>query len=347
MSMKKTPSMRPTQKQIADQLGLSAATVSLALRNNPVVAKATRQLVQKAMQENGYVPNLAAASLRTGRSNIIGVSIHNIAHSFYAELLGTIERALADAGIVMLVNHNDESLKKLEGFVSTLATYGADGLIVIPPPGTSPSVFDPLRSRGTPILYLTRQIPEDDDADRVLVNDTAAARSATERLINDGFTSIRFLGGQEGTSTATDRLSGVISAMESAGLPWDDTMWLRGRPVISEGWNIARKILQEDSAPCGLVCMNDLVGTGATNAIRMAGLVPGEDIGVIAIGGGKEMQYLCPELMHTQEDPTQLGLAAVDVLIQRITQPDSEAMRVVVEGLGIVNTTARKAEALA
>jgi hypothetical protein len=64
---------RPTQRQIAVQLGLSPATVSLALRDSPMIAAETRALVREAMRAAGYVPNAVAASLRTGRSRIVGV----------------------------------------------------------------------------------------------------------------------------------------------------------------------------------------------------------------------------------------------------------------------------------
>ncbi|MEM1345960.1 MAG: LacI family DNA-binding transcriptional regulator, partial [Pseudomonadota bacterium] len=85
---------RPTQREIAQSLGLSPATVSLALKDSPMIAAETRALVRAALHEAGYVPNVAAASLRTGRTRIVGVSFHNIAHQFFAEMLIAIEETL-------------------------------------------------------------------------------------------------------------------------------------------------------------------------------------------------------------------------------------------------------------
>ncbi|MEL7140168.1 MAG: LacI family DNA-binding transcriptional regulator, partial [Pseudomonadota bacterium] len=193
---------RPTQKQIAERLGLSTATVSLALKDSPMIAAETRRLVREAMRETGYVPNIAAASLRTGRTRIVGVSFHNIAHQFFAEMLIAIEGTLGEAGAAVFLNNHGEDPASLARFIESLSAYGADGLLLSPPPSTDAEVLAPLRARGVPVVYVSRHIPEDEAADRVVNADRRAMATATRRLLGLGHRNIALIGGEPGTSVA-------------------------------------------------------------------------------------------------------------------------------------------------
>ena len=144
---------RPTQREIARRLGLSPATVSLALRDSPMIAEATRELVRQAVAEAGYVPNVAASALRTGRTRIVGVSFHNIAHQFFAEMLIAVEERLGAAGVVLFLNNHGEDLGNFRRFVESLAAYGADGLLVSPPPEATVATLEPIRRLGAPVVY--------------------------------------------------------------------------------------------------------------------------------------------------------------------------------------------------
>ena len=151
-------SRRPTQRELAARLGLSPATVSLAMRDSPMIAEETRRLVQAALREAGYVQNRAAAALRTGRTRIVGVSFHNIAHQFFAEMLIAIEESLGRQGIVVFLNNHGEKAESLARFVDSLAAYGAEGLLVSPPPDVTAEIFAPIRRMGVPLVYVSRHL---------------------------------------------------------------------------------------------------------------------------------------------------------------------------------------------
>ena len=115
---------------IADSLGLSTATVSLALRDSPLVAEVTRERIKCAARELGYIYNRRAASLRTSRSGIVGVCVHDIMNPFFGEILKSVENELdRQRQTFILCNHHDD-LAKQRSFVDTLLQLGADGLIL-------------------------------------------------------------------------------------------------------------------------------------------------------------------------------------------------------------------------
>jgi len=312
---------RPTQREIAIKLGLSTATVSLALRDNPMIAAATRRLVRDAIAETGYVYNVAAAALRTGRTRIVGVSFHNIAHQFFAEMLIAIEETLSAAGVAVFINNHGEDPKSLARFIGSLAAYGADGLIVSPPPYVTVEALRPIRERGVPIVYTSRHIRGDDAADRVVNADKLAMRRAAGRLIELGHRNLVLLGGQPGTTVAEDRAAGFRCELEAAGIPWSETLWLQCRPRLLEGAEAARGALGLKPRPTGFVCFNDLVAFGAMNALRASGLEPGRDVGVVGIGGTDEAAAFYPALTTVLDNPAKSGRMAAELLLRRIADP--------------------------
>ena len=121
---------RVTLQIIADRLSVSTATVSLALRDSPLVAEATRQRVREIAREMGYSYNRSAAALRTDRTNIIGVGFHDITNPYFAELLSAIEATIADFGRSLLLGTYAEDLQRQERVLNSLAEYRPDGMIL-------------------------------------------------------------------------------------------------------------------------------------------------------------------------------------------------------------------------
>ncbi|MEM7498976.1 MAG: LacI family DNA-binding transcriptional regulator [Pseudomonadota bacterium] len=322
---------RPTQKQIAERLGLSTATVSLALKDSPMIAAQTRRLVREAMREAGYVPNIAAASLRTGRTRIVGVSFHNIAHQFFAEMLIAIEETLGAAGGAVFLNNHGEDAASLARFVESLAAYGADGLLVSPPPDTGIAVLAPLRDRGVPVVYVSRHIAADAGADRVVNADRRAMATATRRLLDLGHRRIALIGGQPGTSVATERIAGFRAELEGAGIAYEPRLWRQCRPRLVEGAAATRETLAWAARPTGYVCFNDLVAFGAMNALRAAGLQPGRDAGVVGIGGTEEAAAFSPSLTTVLDNPAKIGRMAAELLLARLEEPSGPPRRITLD----------------
>lgn len=320
---------RPTQRQIAEQLGLSPATVSLALRDSPTIASETRALVRDAVRTAGYVPNAFAASLRTGRSRIVGVSFHNIAHQFFAEMLIAIEDTLQAQGAAVFLNNHAEDPLSFSRFIETLAAYGADGLIVSPPLHVTKEALAPIRARGIPVVYLSRRIGDDLEADWVVNDDAEAMRLATRRLVTLGHRRIVLVGGRAGVNTADDRLAGFRTALEETGVAWHNDAWAPCPPRLIEGAAATLDVMGRAQPPTGLVCFNDLVAFGAMNALRSLGLEPGVDVAMVGIGGTDEAAVYHPGLTTVLDHPAKLGRRAAELLSERLDHPEAPPRHVV------------------
>ncbi|MEM1384394.1 MAG: LacI family DNA-binding transcriptional regulator [Pseudomonadota bacterium] len=324
-------SQRPTQRQIAAKLGLSPATVSLALRGSPMIAAETRRVVRDAMREAGYVPNVAAASLRTGRSRIVGVSFHNIAHQFFAAMLIAIEETLADAGAAVFINNHGEDPESLARFAESLAAYGADGLLVSPPPHVTEAVLAPIKGRGAPVVYVSRRIRADTGADWVVNADALAMRKAARRLIALGHRRLALIGGQPGTTVAADRVEGFQAELAAADIAWDPASWLQCRPRLLEGAEAAQAAMAWEAPPTGYVCFNDLVAFGTMNALRAAGVEPGRDAAVVGVGGTEEAAAFHPSLTTVLDNPAKIGRLAAETLLARLREPQAPPRQITLD----------------
>ena len=320
-------SRRPTQKQIAERLGLSPATVSLALRDSPMIAAKTRKLVREKMEEAGYVHNAAAASLRTGRSGIVGISLHSVDQPFFAELLTGLERRLRAAGTAVLLNTHEEDPAALERFIDQLSAYGGDALVLSPPPAATAEMLAPMRRRHMPVVYVARHIDGDDEADRIVNADGSATQRAAARLIELGHRRLVLVGGKRGTSMAAGRVAGFRAAIEAAGLDWSDDLWLAGASGLTGGAEATDRVLDRPDPPTGFVCFSDAVAIGVMNALRKRGLEPGRDAGVVGVGLGRpeEAASVHPALTTVLDNPAKLGEIAAETLLARLSEPDAPA----------------------
>jgi len=337
--MTKIVKNRPTQKQIAEKLGLSAATVSLALRDNPVVAKATRDLVQQAMRDTGYVRNLAAASLRTGRSNIVGVSFHTVAHSFYGDLLVALERVFDAAGTVILINNHEGDVEKLDRFISTLATYGADALLVAPPPGTSLSVMERVGKHGMQVQYLGNHVEDDDSTDMVVVDERASGELAARHLFEAGFERLCMIGGQPDGSVTRARVAGFCSVVEGYGVPCPDDLWRPCHLSPAGAAEALNAMLDRNPAPTGIVCSGNTVSRVAPMVLRNRGLEPGRDVGLVGIGTERGAESSVSTMTMVCGDMDTMGRLSAETLLARLAEPERERSRIVIEPTLILGKT--------
>ncbi|MDJ0933610.1 LacI family DNA-binding transcriptional regulator [Breoghania sp.] len=143
---------------LAERLGVSKATLSLALRNSPLVADATHERVKREAEAAGYIYNRSAAALRTARSNVVGVAVHDILNPYFAEIFGALENTLGENDqIVFICNHRDD-VERQRTFVQALLQHRADGLVLCPWVGTDPAEINHLVDADFLVTLICRDV---------------------------------------------------------------------------------------------------------------------------------------------------------------------------------------------
>ena len=210
--------MRPTVKDIARHAGVSAATVSLVLRNSPLVAATTRAGVQSSMDSLGYVYHRAAANLRARLTHTVGLVICEITNPFYAELAAGIDDALDQAGWVAFVANTAESPARQSRFIARMREHRVDGILLAPAEGTAADVVDELKRNGVPVVQMLRRVGGQ-GADYVSADFRLGMTLAAEHLIRLGHKRIAFVGGARRVSPARDRTEAFRAILPRFGLP--------------------------------------------------------------------------------------------------------------------------------
>ena len=277
--------MATTMKDIARELGVSIITVSKVLRNHEDISAKTRQRVLDKVQEMNYTPNLAARSLVTGRTYLVGLVVPDLLHTFFAQIAKSLSTALLKKGYCLTISTSDEDAEMEERTVNRLLARRLDALVIASAATSSPTL-ERILHEGPPLVLVDRRFPAL-KANYVGIDDEAVGQMATEHLIEIGCKRIAHLRGPD-TSGGRGRLSGYLKALASHGMTAPPEYISAQGPAdvhsIESGELLTRQLLSLKSRPDGIFTFNDPLGIGAIHAIRDAGLHVPEDIAVVGAG---------------------------------------------------------------
>jgi len=314
-----------TLSTIASNLSVSTATVSLALRDSPLVAEATRNRIREHAAEIGYVYDRRAASLRTQRSDIVGVLVRDIINPFFAEILRSIEVELgSNRQTFILCNHGDDITLQSD-FISTLMQFGADGVIMSPSVGTDREDIQRIEAAGLPVTLVARTV-EDANVPAFLGDDEPGFYLVTKYLIEQGHKDIVLIGGTRQTSTGRARRKGFAKAFEQAGLAMPDRVDLETPYSRTAGFAAVEQILAQGKPPTAIACCSDTVALGVMHGLRNKGLEPGKDVAVTGYDNIEEASISAPPLTTVDDGHDEIGRLAARALYRKITgeKPDTD-----------------------
>lgn len=311
---------------VAAAANVSKSTVSLVLQGSPLIVRETSDRVRKAAETLGYIYNRRAADLRRKSTNVIGIVINDLANPFFAEMLVGIERRLRDAGFVSLMAHTDERLDVQEAVLTSMREYKAAGLILCPAFGTSEEMLQSIRASAIPLVITVRPLGGG-QLDFVGADHERGTYAATRHLIDQGHRRIAFLGAVGGGAVYELRRAGYERAMKEGGIAIVPE-WMVDIGLTREGGREGiRQALAMQPSPTAAVCYNDVVAFGAMSELGEHGLLVGRDFSVTGFDGVAAAAHTNPPLTTVEANPGALGAAAAEMLLNRLANPDSEAVR--------------------
>lgn len=307
---------RVTLTDVARHCGVSRATVSLVLNNSPLVAEATAARVRRAMAELGYVYNRAAASLRTQRSDAIGVVVTEIANPYFAEFGAGLQDVLigSDAVALLGVNYEDRDLQRQ--LMRSLVERNVDGIVLVPAHGTTAADLPDLL--GTPLVLMARRLAGT-GFDYVGAQNRAGGHAAAEHLHWHGCRAIAFMGGFADTSDCEERSDGVRRYLAQHGLALAAEVFCL--PQRAQARQTASALLASQPTIDGIVCFNDAVAFGLLDAIADRGLRAGRDIRVIGFDDMPEAGLNRPALSTVAVPARATGRRVAELVLQRVKEP--------------------------
>ena len=313
-------SRRVTVADLASAAGVSRSTVSLVLRDSPLVKRETRRRVEEAIERLGYVYNRSAANLRRQTSDMVAMVINDLTNPFFAEFAVGLEEALEAAGYVSLMANTAEDPERQRRVMETMREHGAAGFVLCPALGTETRQIAAMSDWNAPVIQVMRWLPGA-PLGAVVPDYALGARMAAERLLTLGHRRVAFLGGNDATIVTTERVRGYRAALEAAGITPDPALIVPAPVNRGGGVEAVRHVLALDRPPTAALCFSDVVAFGVLDALVRAGLRVGQDFSVIGFDDVAGARYTLPPLTTVAAYPRELGRRSAAALLRRIADP--------------------------
>ncbi|PZE24642.1 LacI family transcriptional regulator [Curtobacterium sp. MCLR17_045] len=301
---------------IAALAGVHISTASRVLRQaEPTKGwSASAQRVIAAAAELGYRPNRLAASLRTRRSNTIGVVMPRLADTVIATICQSVESAARSAGYQLLLTTPPDDMGAQLDAVDFLLSRQVDGLIVSSLHLSSPNP----RLTDLPVPVIATNRHPGDWMPAVVGDDVEGGRMATEHLLALGHRRIGVIAGPRHASTAVERVAGFRLAHEQRDLAVDDALVVHSDFEVEGGVVGAHTLLSLSDPPTAIFAVNDTAAIGVMGAARQRGLRVPDDLSIVGYNDISVVAQL-PTPMTTVHSPTALmGTVAVERLLAAI-----------------------------
>jgi LacI family repressor for deo operon, udp, cdd, tsx, nupC, and nupG len=325
-----------TIRDVAEAAGVSTATVSRALRGLPNVDERTRRRVQQVAGDLDYVISPSASRLASGRTGSVAVVTPYIARWFFSTVLSGVEDVLQEADMDLLLtcigDHNNRLNRSL---IAPRLRRRVDGILVIAVPPSDPQLRK-IIDLGMPTSTIGLTVA---GVPSVTIDDVAAARLATQHLINLGHRRIGIIGGSPSEAPFTaefDRETGFAQAMAAAEVRVDPLLEAFGYFTIEGGEAAMTALLTQPTPPTAVFALSDEMAFGALRALRSHGLRPGVDVSIVGVDGHDMAEHL--ELTTVVQPVAELGrIAAQALLVQMndgapIIEPTRVETKLVVRG---------------
>ena len=302
-----------TITDIANALGITPSTVSRALAGNPRVKEETRIAVEKMAKLLGYERNVVASNLRKGQSHIVGIVVPRINREFFSNVIGGAERVLNQAGYNTLICQTLESFDAEIKALKTLKNYRVAGVLLS-------HAIDALNGKhvkeileDTPLVQFDRVFPDLPGA-KVVGANCEGAFQATMHLIQTGYKRIGTIAGYMTSQAYVERLAGYRLALESAGIPFDQSIVYENAIVRETGYEAGLKAIE---AGCdALYSAGAFSALGATDALKEKGLHIPEDFGIVATSNEGFTSLMSPTLSTLNQHPFEMGETAARAFLE-------------------------------
>jgi LacI family transcriptional regulator len=318
------PDQGVTIRSVAKLAGVSTTTVSLVMNNSetPQFSAETRQRVLEAARELDYRPSASAQHMRTQKSGLIGFVSDVVATTPYAvDMIRGAQEAAWQQGKVLLVLNTENKPNIEQRAIEILVERRVEGLIYAAM--YHQAVTPPMVIHKVPTVLLDCYC-EDRSLPSVVPDEFVAAKTATQILLQKGHRRIGFMNHVAPQPATVDRPQGYRQALDTFGVSFDENLVRSAWCDSRGGYQCAMELMKLLHPPTALFCFNDQMAMGAYDALRKLNLRIPEDVAVIGIDNLELIAaYLYPPLSTMALPHYEMGVWAMDYLLQMISDPDT------------------------
>ena len=333
---------RTSLKDLAQELGVSIATVSRALRSSPEIGQDMQAKVKALAKRLNYRPNPFAQSLRKEAPRVIGVVVPNLVTHYYAAVLDGIEDEACKEGYSIISANTHEDTDAEIRVIDNFINLHVEGIIACLSQNTTDySHFEEISDMGIPLVFFGRTCLTDRFSS-VTANGDEAAFQATQHLIDTGSRRIAFIGGPNHLDMVKRRKHGYLEALRENRIPIDRTLVACEKIDYQWALDTTVRLLQQENRPDAILAFNDIITFAAFTAIKQQGLRIPKDVALIGFTDDVHAQYVTPRMSAIEDQSHLMGQTACQLLLKNIGGDSKIYRKIVPQKLVIRDTSARK-----
>lgn len=307
---------------IAKELDITFSTVARALNDHPAISKNTKEAVKATAERLGYRKNKIASSLRSGKSNIIGVLVPSLDVSFFSAVVHGIESVMNQNGYSVLLYQSQESFKKEDKGIETLLNSRVDGIIAsVAINREDTHTFEDIVTRNIPLAFFDRSL-DDLDAPSVTIDDYKGGYMATEHLIQAGYRQIAHITETRNLTIFKERLNGYLDALKDYGLPVREEMIFKGNLSLEFGKICVKEMVQNNIPFDAIFTLEDYTAMGVIQQLKEQKIRIPDEVGVIGFANEAFGSLVSPSLSTIDQQTNRMGEEIAKLFIGMLKQGD-------------------------
>lgn len=305
---------------IARALGVSASTVSRALKDHPYISQATKDKVKKMAAKLGYRRNTLAAGLRNRRSNTIGLIVPRISMYFQSTVITAIQHAIHASGYYLIVCQSNDNYALEVELANALYDSRVEGLIVSTTMYTTDfSHFDIFSKNQIPLVFYDR-VPRNYPAQVIRGDDYHGGYLVGRHLLEQGCRHIAVLNGVLTCNLYQDRLAGFRAAMKEGGVRLKKSWTFSHELTAENAEKTCRKIFSQKPYPDAVFAMNDTSAITVHQQASALGLRIPEDLRIVGYSNDPRAAIITPAITSVEQFPAEVGARAAQALTDLISR---------------------------
>jgi LacI family transcriptional regulator len=315
-------------KDVALRAGVSLGTVSNVLNRPELVSERTRQRVQAAIAELGFVRNESARQLRGGGSRTLAYVVLDTSNPFFTDVAEGVQEAADAAGLALFLCNSAEDADRQAGFLDLLEQQRVEGVLITPVDASDPRI-SALARRGAPVVVVDRGAGPGGCS--VTVDDVLGGDLAVTHLTETGHRRIAFVGGPRAIGQVTDRIAGAEQAI--ARTPGAELVVVETAALnVAEGRRAGERIAGMPAArrPTAAFCANDLLALGLLQQMVRLGLRVPDDLAIVGYDDIEFAEAAAVPLTSVSQPRQLLGRTAAELLLEEARGPDGHRHQQVV-----------------
>ena len=302
--------MAHTMREVAKRAGVSLATVSRVLNNTKYISEETRRRVLDAINEFNYFKNVHAKRLSTGRSDLFGLVISEIANPFFPEIIRGFQSAAWARGYDVLLCNTEYASDRTEVVIRKLRESDVRGVAIVTAT-VDRSMTKELTAAGIPLVFFNAD-PARKLVGNICIEYEHGVNQAIQHIVDLGHSRCAVIAGPADNRTAVTIKNALVSGLTARGLK--PACVLESNYRVDAGASAVRGVLSRPEIPTVMFCGNDLIAMGAMSALEEAGVTVPEDVSILGIDDIAFASLARPPLTTIRVPREQLGIKAFEAL---------------------------------